>query len=250
METSDDYSKIVRADYENLERMKEAQEAQRAWKIGSWAQHYIENGRVVAHIKDSEAITSIDRNRVRLGLDLRQRGNKELLETYYGPTSFRDTLIFVFNPGDAVVDWQPCIRQHREAVKKVCLQTGGQIYKGALHALEHDGREVTAVVLVDGARIETKGVDVVLAVGAWTAEILGRFHMQLPPQGRNPTPTGLFAFRLELNDDQVEFFKDKPVFSHIGRGSRFSPSKCSSLNHFQPSSYPQSGEAVMPRLLG
>ena len=35
---------------------------------------------------------------------------------------------------------------------------------------EHDGKEVTAAILKGGARIKTKGVDVVLAIGAWTID--------------------------------------------------------------------------------
>jgi NADH dehydrogenase FAD-containing subunit len=46
MEPSGDYSKIVRVDYENEERMREAQKAQNAWKSGSFAPYYSECGRL------------------------------------------------------------------------------------------------------------------------------------------------------------------------------------------------------------
>ena len=102
--------------------------------MGLYAEYYIENGRVVTYA-NSEAIASIDRNRELLGLDVRQRGNKRLLETYYGPTSFSEALTSVFNPDDAVVDWQPCIRQHQAAAKHMSHQTGGLVREQRIHAL-------------------------------------------------------------------------------------------------------------------
>ncbi|KAL2014903.1 hypothetical protein VTK56DRAFT_7084 [Thermocarpiscus australiensis] len=53
--------------------------------------------------------------------------------------------------------------------------------------------------------------------------MLQKSEIKLPPKHRIPVPTGLFAFELELNDEQVEFFKDKPVFSHVGRAEFLPP---------------------------
>jgi glycine/D-amino acid oxidase-like deaminating enzyme len=85
--------------------------------------------------------------------------------------------------------------------------------------LKRDGRRVARIHLDDGRLVETEHADIVLAVGPWTVEVLESSGIGLPPEHRLPVPTGLFAFQLELNSDQAAFFRDKPVFSHAGRGS-------------------------------
>ncbi|KAK4119491.1 hypothetical protein N657DRAFT_637284 [Parathielavia appendiculata] len=223
MAPSNDQSKIVRADYANLERMMEAQRAQKAWKKGSFASHCIERGRIVAYAEHDKTLQSIDKNREDLGLRPRPRGNKAFFETFFGPSHAPDDFIYVHNSDDAVVDWMPCMVKHEQKARDICHQTQGRVYETEVMSLQHDGNRVTAAIFANGDRIDTSGCDIVLAVGSWTMEVLQKSEIELPPQHRVPVPTGLFAFELELNDEQVEFFKDKPVFSHVGRAEFVPP---------------------------
>jgi len=222
---SDDQSKIVRVDYANEERMREAQEAQKGWMEGSFASHYLPRGRVVAYENDSETLKSIDQNRKRLGLPARRRGNKDFFELFFGRSDAPDTLTYVHNPDDGLVDWQPCMLEHQEKAKLACRGTGGQALDSKVESLEHDGKLVTTAVLANGDRIETKDADVVLAVGPWAMELLERSGIQLPPKDRTPVPTGLFAFQLQLNSAQAAYFRDKPMFSHTGRAEFLPPTQ-------------------------
>ncbi|KAB5517295.1 hypothetical protein GE09DRAFT_568418 [Coniochaeta sp. 2T2.1] len=198
MEPSNDHSKIVRIDYENVERMREAQTAQSCWMEGSFARYYYREGRLVAYWKDSiDTLKSIVGNRSQLGLEARRVGGKELLEGCFGPTTANAlrTSTFVHNPDDAIIDWRPCIQEHESKAEVACIQSGGSIYQAKVETLEHDTKRVTALILVDGRRIDTKDTDIVLAIGPWTVEVLKRSKIDLPPEGRVPTATGLFAFR-------------------------------------------------------
>ncbi len=198
--------------------MREAQLAQNGWVQGSFVSYYTSCGRVVAYDEDSQTLKGIDQSRERLGLQARRRGNKDFFDLFFGPSSAPSTLTFVHNPDDAIVDWQPCMKKHQQKAEDACLQTGGLVYKMELDALQHDGKRVTDAVLANGDSIDTRDQDIVLAVGSWTIQVLTRSGIQLPPQHRIPVPTGLFAFSLELNDEQVNFFRNTPIFSHVGRG--------------------------------
>jgi hypothetical protein len=98
--------------------------------------------------------------------------------------------------------------------------------------LEHDGKQVTTVIHTSGAPIDARDMDIILAVGPWTIEVLGSSGIEFPPKDRIPTPTGLFAFQLRLDDDQVQYFKKKPVFSHIGPRFVCPPKHPSPTNRF------------------
>ncbi|KAJ4307330.1 hypothetical protein N0V88_000713 [Collariella sp. IMI 366227] len=198
--------------------MKEAQRAQYAWKTkGSFASHYIQRGRIVVYTKHDQTLQIIDENRNALGLEPRPRGDRAFFESFFGPSDAPDDLTFVHNSDDAVVDWKPCMVQHEQQAKDICRQTQGMVYETEVVSLLHDKKRVTAAILANGERIDTSGCDIVLAVGSWTMEVLKKSDIELPPQHRIPVPTGLFAFELQLDDAQVEFFKDKPALSHVGR---------------------------------
>ncbi|KAI0130518.1 FAD dependent oxidoreductase [Xylariales sp. AK1849] len=222
---SDDLSKIVRIDYDGKERMQEAQTAREGWKRGSFFQHYHTHGRIVAYENDSETLKQIDCNREQLGLEKRQRGDKSLLEKFFGPSNAPKTLVFVHNPDDAVVDWGPCITEHERIAKEKCHRSGGSVYDIRMQSLEYDGEQITTVVLANGVHIDTRDLDVVLALGAWTKEVMVQAKVELPPENRIPVPTGLFAFQVKLTDAQIEYFKGKPVLSHIGRAEFLPPTQ-------------------------
>lgn len=144
---------------------------------------------------------NIDQSCNQLGLELRQRGDKSLLENFFGYTNVLDALTYVHNLDDAVVNWQPCILEYENKAKDNCRRTGRLVYEAKMDSLQHDGKQVTAVVLVGGDCIDTRDMDVVFAVGAWTVEVLARSGIKLPPEDRILIPTGIFAFQLKLDDD-------------------------------------------------
>ena len=74
-------------------------------------------------------------------------------------------------------------------------------------------------MLEDGQSIEAESAEIIVAAGAWTSELLYRSNIEQPPISRRPIATGLFAFRLQLDQEQKEFFKGKPPFSDVGHGT-------------------------------
>ncbi len=92
---SDDHSKIVRIDYANEARIREAQLAQNGWIQGSFAPYHTSCGRVVAYDEDSQTLKGIDQSRERLGLQARRRGNKDFFDTFFGPSGAPSTLAFL-----------------------------------------------------------------------------------------------------------------------------------------------------------
>lgn len=219
MEASDDHSKIIRIDYQNMERMREAQAAQAEWKTGSFAPFYRPVGRLVAYETDSERQRGIDQNREQLHLERRPRGGKDPLQKFYGDTCTQRPLTIVHNPDDAMVDWKPCVLEHEDKAKWKCCQSGGSVHETKVEVLEHDGTKVTAIVLANRDSIDTSQIDVVLATGAWTLDLLQVSGIELPPEERRPTPTGVFAVQLKLSDEQVRVFRNKPILSENGRGA-------------------------------
>jgi glycerol-3-phosphate dehydrogenase len=98
---------------------------------------------------------------------------------------------------------------------------GSQFINTRVQTLEHDeesrGR-ITDIVLSSGEKLDTHDGRIVLCTGPWIPEILTRSNVALPRHSKVPTATGLFAFMVQLNEEQAMFFKGKPVLSHIGRG--------------------------------
>ena len=174
---------------------------------------------------DISTLRDINKTRTLLGRTEREIFSGKLLAETFGSTSNPNTVRCVLNADDAIVDWQACIDHARSRVKRACETSGGRFFETELLSLEHDEGSITAVLLGDGERIETKTATVILAVGPWCTEVLEKSDIAPPPTSRIPVATGVFTYYLRLTDDQVGFFKDKPIFSHIGRGNREFSSK-------------------------
>jgi glycine/D-amino acid oxidase-like deaminating enzyme len=218
---SDDVSKIVRIDYANLERMKEAIRAQQFWTDDErFKPFYLPVGRIVAYDETAISILNgIDKARSQLGREKRIRLDRAILERYYGTTNAPDDLTFVFNHDDGMVEWNGCMHGRKEAIGIHCQENqGSNILDDPVEMLMHEGSRITTIALASGERLETGDMKVILAAGPWIAVLLENSGIQQPPNWRMPTATGLFAFTLQLSADQITFFKGKPGFSHVGHG--------------------------------
>jgi glycine/D-amino acid oxidase-like deaminating enzyme len=218
---SDDNTKIIRTDYPSPERTKESIAAQEMWiSTSSFSPFYRTIGRLVAYEDDDSAtIENINKTRNFLGRAKREILGGEILNKTFGPSDTPTTMSYILNADDAIVDWKACLESARSRVKRACGASGGRFFETELLSLEHDEGRITAVLLRGGERLDTTTATVILAVGPWCTEVLDKSSIELPPSGRVPVATAVFAYYLRLKEDQTLFFKDKPIFSHIGRGN-------------------------------
>jgi L-2-hydroxyglutarate oxidase LhgO len=218
---SDDISKIVRVDYSNPERMTEAIEAQKQWNSNSFSKFQSSIGRIVIYEQNDRAtLQKINEAREELGLQRRQPGDGTLMRDAFG-TMAPESLTYVLASDDRIVDWETCMSDARERAKKACTESGGTFYESGVATIVKDGARITALILENGERIEAGSAQVVLAVGPWLAQVLAASGITLPPNGRTPVATGLFSYAVQLNDEQTEFFRNKPIVSHSGKGQCF-----------------------------
>jgi hypothetical protein len=225
---SDDISKIVRVDYSNVERMTEAVEAQKQWSNDPKFSRYQRRiGRVVIYEQgDTAAAQKINGVREELGLPRRELGDSTLMRDTFGSTTAPESLTYVSAPDDSIVDWGPCISDARERAKDACVSSGGTFHESGVARLVKDGSRITSLVLENGETIEAGSAQIVLAAGPWFAQTLDPSGIPLPPNGRIPVATGLFSYHVRLNEEQAEFFKDKPMISHKGKGWCLSARSC------------------------
>ena len=215
-EPSDDISKIVRIDYTRVSRMKEAICAQECWRNDKrFTPFYQPVGRIVAYDnKDISTLNNINNARSELGKEKRNHLGKDILENVFGSTNAPDGLTFVYNKDDGLVEWKGCM----QAMRDIIQNKKATIREIPVQKLIHNGERITAVSLVNNERIETEDMKIILAAGPWIMEILERSGIEQPPDSRAPVATGIFAFILQLSDDQRKVFQGKPGFSHIGHG--------------------------------
>lgn len=243
---SEDISKIVRVDYNNLERMTEAVRTQQQWKGDGFSKLQRGIGRVIIYEQsDLATLQKINQAREELGLPKRQPGDATLMRNAFGTTEAPESLTYVLAEDDSIVDWEACMAEARDRAKRACTNSGGTFYESAVATIVKDGAHITALILENGERIEVEAAQVVLAVGPWLAQVLVASDITLPPSGRTPVATGLFSYAVQLNDNQAEFFRNKPMVSHSGTGPSISPhqllqclpvAKVSILSRVPPSS--------------
>jgi len=216
-EPSDDISKIVRIDYSRVERMQEAIRAQEHWKGDErFRQFYLPVGRIVAYDdKNLPILNDIDDARTQLGMKTRKRLGKSILEEFYGYTKAPDGLTFVYNEDDGLVEWGGCMRAMREDVEK---RKALAIKEPQGQQLVKNRRPINAVTQANNTAIEPVYSNIILAAGRCISQVLDRSGIEQPPEPRAPVATGIFAFILQLQEDQIESFRGKPSFSHIGYG--------------------------------
>lgn len=216
---SDDISKIVRVDYNNLERMTEAVEAQRQWNSNKFSQLKRSIGRIVIYQEDDLiALQKINNAREGHGLQKRQQDDSKLMRDTFGTTTTPESLTYVFAWDDSIVDWETCMLDARTRAKEACTDSGGTFYESGVATLIKDEARITALILKNGERIEAGNAQIVLAVGPWLAQVLTESGIPLPPKGRSPVATGLFSYAVQLNEEQAKEFGNRPMVSHSGKG--------------------------------
>ncbi|KAJ5806870.1 hypothetical protein N7474_010462 [Penicillium riverlandense] len=211
---SDDIAKIVRVDYNNVDRMTEAVELQKQWNNDHFTDGYRKIGRVtIFEHGDFATIDQINKAREKLSLPRRETSGNELMQDRFGTKTAPESLIYVFNSDDAIVDWELIISQARARARAACVDSGGSFYESEVTTLVHDNDKgrIIEVVLKNGVRIQTETAQVILATGPWLGQDLATSGISLPPSGRTPTANGLFAYAVQLNDDQAEYFRNRPI---------------------------------------
>ncbi len=252
---SDDISKIVRVDYNTSERMTEAVQTQEEWNSDRFSKLRRIIGRIVIYEQDDLAtLEKINNAREELGLQRRQLGDSTLMRDAFGETMTPEPLTYVLASDDSIVDWEACMSVARERAEKACTNSGGTFYESGVATIVKDGAHITALTLEDGERIEAEGAQIVLAVGPWLAQVLTASDITLPPNGRTPVATGLFSYAVQLNDEQVELFRNKPMVSHSGKGQSFSTDEINFfrqlINLSQPSFFLQQPKAPLAKSRG
>lgn len=218
---SEDISKIIRVDYTSARRMKEAIRAQEHWMNDDrFNQFYLPVGRIVAYDEMRlQTLDEIDQTRLHMGRHKRERLDGSILAKIFGSTGALSKLTFVHNEDDGLVEWEGCMQAMRDSVRERCRENKESVFlETQVQDLVHCGERITAVTLADDRRIGVADKKVILAAGPWITEILERSSIERPPHSRIPIATGVFAFILQLNEEQTLFFKGKPALSQIGYG--------------------------------
>lgn len=216
---SDDISKIVRVDYDNLERMTEAIEAQRQWNNDKFSKFHRTIGRIVIYEEnDLVTLQKINDAREAHGLQKRKPSDSTLIRDTFGTTMAPESLTYVLAGDDGIVDWETCMSDARARAKKACTDSGGTFYESGVATLVKDGARITALTLKNGENIEAGSAQIVLAVGPWLAQVLTESGIPLPPKGRTPVATGLFSYAVQLNEEQVKDLANKPMVTHNVKG--------------------------------
>lgn len=213
---SDDILKIIRADYPNVDRSREADQALQQWKADpSLKPHFRPRGRVVAYEREHQQ-TLDDINNVRKELQKPERQDKgqSIMAANFGAGSLIDEVTFVFNDDDGLVNWDECLAEQRDiALKRL------PVFRESVDRLICARGSITSIILESEKQVDSTNATVILAAGPWILEILERSGISLPPQPRQPVATGVFSFLIALSEEQREFFENKPSFSHYGRGT-------------------------------
>jgi hypothetical protein len=149
----------------------------------------------------------------------RERLDHKTFAKIFGPANLHPGLTFVWNDDDSLVEWKGCMQAMQDLVKRHCEEDdGSKMLELQALKLLHEGGRVCAVVLPNEEQIQATDAEVVVAAGPWITNLLEKSGIAQPPASRSPVATGLFAFTLQLNEEQILFFKGKPAFSHIGYG--------------------------------
>lgn len=211
---SDDISKIIRIDYPSVSRMKEAIHIHDLWTTNErYRTFYLPVGRIVAY--DERALTTLrghDSARTYLNLGARTRLSKDVLREHYGTEDVPDGLTYTYNTDDGMVNWGECVQSLRNETRELCTVREVKVEK-----LIHQQGRITAITFHSG-EINTTNKMVILTAGSWIGDILDKSGIEQPLISRAPIAVGIFAFVLQLEEDQLNFFWGKPVFSHIGHG--------------------------------
>lgn len=210
-----DTAKISRVDYPGLVRMKEAQKAHNLWITNNFYKQFCSSvGRVVAYDHENYmTLKMINQNRQLCKLARRKAIGAQAFTEAFGGSQTSD-LEYIYNNDDLLIDWASVISSLRTAVESETTAPVRRLIPGA--------GQVDAVVIenaVNGEEIiDTTDMKIILAVGPWITTILDLSGIEGPPGGL--PVVAVLAFHLAINNEQNDFYSNKPIFSHIGTGKR------------------------------
>ena len=213
---SNDESKFLRIDYTNPERILAVLRSKALWEREEvFSPFFRRTGRIVIYPPDNIAtLEGIDQARAQLGLSVRNREPIRLLEDTFGSKRTAEDGEIVYNEDDGVVNWSGAMRK----LKEDCIRRGGIFRKERVTQIQPCSQGTINTVITTAGRIDTEQAEVVLAAGPWILPLLEDSSIALPPASRAPIATGIFAFTLELTDQQWNRYNKLPRLSEIGVG--------------------------------
>ena len=225
-----DLYKIVRNDYANIRRMRQAIGVHEQWICDPFlAPYYHPTGRVVIYHQHAVSrLDEIDKSRFDIGLPARQRFDVDTLIGGMGESTKKDHalrfiqeamsrcsgegLTFIYNEDDGVVAWN----DYMASLRQHCVERGCNIQEDEVQKLVVNDNIVESIQLSNGDMLDAKGMQIFLAAGAWTTGILAESCLHLPHLERIPMATGVFSFHFKLNSSQRAALVGMPPFSVYG----------------------------------
>jgi glycine/D-amino acid oxidase-like deaminating enzyme len=220
-----DTHKIVRTQYTSKRRTEISKKSQEGWAadpVLSPFYHLIGRIEITDDTAKLDAIDAISTRRERLteqSIDQYLKTCGQLSREYCClefaakvlKTAKDPTLHCLWNPDNAVIDWNLCMQEIRKPlqskirearVEKLIVGDAGRIC-----GLQLDGREI--VTLNDGDKI-------IITAGAWGEWLLKESNIAAPP--KHSQAVGVFTFHLKPNSLQREYLKHMPAFSFQTKG--------------------------------
>ncbi len=215
----DDTHKIVRIQYASKSRTETAREADTGWTMDPVLKPYYKRIGRIEITNDVEKLDAIDthlpaRERLtpqsihdRLNSSELSKGEHRCLQFIANILKAVDNpnILCVWNKDNAVIDWNPCIRDIRKTLKAKIQEVKVEKLvvdgKGRINALQLEGRVIT----ID------KCDKVVMTTGAWGENLLRESNIRAPPKGFRAV--GVFTFHLKLDARHREYLEDLPALS-------------------------------------
>ena len=213
---SRDVCKILRIDYPDAQRMRDAIRSKDSWASQSVFQSlYHRTGRIFAYSQASiDTLDGIDHARSELCLPVRDRHTIELMKDRFDSKDVKKDLTVVENDDDGIVDWTGAM----ESLKQDCVEKGARFRDETVLRMDMDGNGRVQGIITSKESIDTSNSEIILAAGSWIMPLLEASSIEQPPPSRSPIATGIFSFTLELDIEQWEKYRRLPVFSEIGVG--------------------------------
>lgn len=213
---SQDVSKILRIDYPDAQRMREAIRSKASWASQSVFQSfYHRTGRIVAYSQASiNTLDGIDHARSELYLPIRERQTIELMKDRFASKDIKKDLTVVENDDDGILNWTDAMK----SLKQDCIEKGARFRDDTVLRMNTNENGRIQVIITSKESIDTSNSEIILAAGPWIMSILEASSIKQPPSSRCPIATGIFSFTLKLNFDQWEKYRRLPVLSEIGVG--------------------------------
>jgi hypothetical protein len=225
---SDDGTKILRPDYPDLDRMISVISTRDEMLRDPLLSPFLYKvGRIL--IWDEKNIPTLDAINVcrsQRGLEKRERLDRTVLNGFYGTSHLPGGPVYTHNNDDLVMVWRDGIMK---AIKNDILHRSQKspeltIREVLVENLICEGGRITDIVLATGEKVDSRHMEVVLAAGPWTSDVLDRSGMEQPDHSRVPVATAIFSYLIRISKDQTGFLTQKPIISDLGICMQHHPS--------------------------